>query len=142
MSEDVKQVMQEFGQAFEEFKKANDEKLENLEKGISDGMLDSKIEKLEEKLDSLEDVKAAIDNTKAQQEGVAEKVEHLETVLTRPESGFDSKSVDTTCKAFDLYCRKGIEKLSDAEKKALTVSNDTTGGYLAPPEYVLSLIHI
>ena len=46
MSEDVKQVMQEFGQAFEEFKKANDEKLENLEKGISDGMLDSKIEKL------------------------------------------------------------------------------------------------
>ena len=75
MSEDVKQVMQEFGQAFEEFKKANDEKLENLEKGISDGMLDSKIEKLEEKLNSLEDVKAAIDNTKAQQEGVAEKVE-------------------------------------------------------------------
>ena len=46
MSEDVKQVMQEFGQAFEEFKKANDEKLENLEKGISYGMLDSKIEKL------------------------------------------------------------------------------------------------
>ena len=140
MSEDVKQVMQEFGQAFEEFKKANDEKLENLEKGISDGMLDSKIEKLEEKLDSLEDVKAAIDNTKAQQEGVAEKVEHLETVLTRPESGFDSKSVDTTCKAFELYCRKGIEKLSDAEKKALTVSNDTTGGYLAPPEYIRELL--
>ena len=140
MSEDVKQVMQEFGQAFEEFKKANDEKLVNLEKGISDGMLDSKIEKLEEKLNSLEDVKAAIDSTKAQQEGVAEKVEHLETVLTRPESGFDSKSVDTTCKAFELYCRKGIEKLSDAEKKALTVSNDTTGGYLAPPEYIRELL--
>ena len=47
MSEDVKKVMQEFGQAFEEFKKANDEKLENLEKGVSDAMLDEKIAKIE-----------------------------------------------------------------------------------------------
>ena len=31
MSEDIKQVVSEFGQAFEEFKKANDQKLEALE---------------------------------------------------------------------------------------------------------------
>ena len=60
MSEDVKQVMQEFGQAFEEFKKANDEKLANLEKGVSDGMLDEKMAKIEAKLDSLEDINQAI----------------------------------------------------------------------------------
>ena len=42
--------------------------------------------------------------------------------------------------AFDAYCRKGIDALSDAEKKALTVSNDNTGGYLAPPEYVRELL--
>ena len=63
MSEDVKKVMQEFGKAFEEFKKANDEKLDNLEKGISDGMLDEKIVKIEEKLDSLEDIKQTITQT-------------------------------------------------------------------------------
>jgi len=140
MSEDVKKVMQEFGQAFEEFKKANDEKLENLEKGVNDGMLDEKLAKIESKLDSLEDVKAQIDSTKSQQEGVAEKVEQLETVMKRPESAYDTKSVDDTCSAFEVYCRKGLEGLTDIEKKALTVSNDTTGGYLAPPEYVRELL--
>ena len=140
MSEDVKKVMQEFGQAFEEFKKANDEKLANLEKGVSDGMLDEKLVKIEEKLDSLEDINQAITLAEKKQEGVAEKVEQLETVLSRPSAGYESKQIDETCAAFDLYCRKGIDHLSDVEKKALTVSNDTTGGYLAPPEYVRELI--
>jgi HK97 family phage major capsid protein len=68
------------------------------------------------------------------------QVEKLETVLKRPDSGFDSKSIDESLHVFDAYCRKGFEALSDAEKKALTVSNDSTGGYLAPPEYVRELI--
>ena len=42
--------------------------------------------------------------------------------------------------AFDTYCRKGLEGLNPVEKKALTVSNDSTGGYLAPPEYVRELL--
>ena len=33
MSEDVKTVVQEFGKAFDEFKKTNDERLDNIEKG-------------------------------------------------------------------------------------------------------------
>jgi len=140
MSEDVKKVMSEFGQAFEEFKKANDEKLENLEKGLSDPLLDEKLTKIEKKLDSLEDINQAITQTKAKQEIADEKVEHLETVLTRPESGYDAKSVDSTVQAFENYCRKGLEHLNDIERKALTVSNDSTGGYLAPPEYVRELL--
>ncbi len=140
MSEDVKKVMSEFGQAFEEFKKANDEKLENLEKGLSDPLLDDKLAKIEAKLDSLEDINQEITQTKAKQEIAAEKVEHLETVLTRPESGYDAKQVDSTVQAFDNYCRKGLEHLNDMERKALTVSNDSTGGYLAPPEYVRELL--
>ena len=140
MSEDVKKVMSEFGQAFEEFKKANDEKLENLEKGLSDPLLDEKLTKIEKKLDSLEDINQAITLTKAKQEIAAEKVEHLETVLTRPDSGYDAKSVDSTVQAFENYCRKGLEHLNDIERKALTVSNDSTGGYLAPPEYVRELL--
>ena len=67
-------------------------------------------------------------------------MEKLETVLSRPNSGFESKQVDELTKAFDLYCRKGAEALTPDEKKALTVSNDSTGGYLAPPEYVRELI--
>ena len=43
-------------------------------------------------------------------------------------------------KAFDSYLRKGEKSLSAEEVKALTVSNDSTGGYLAPPEYVRELL--
>jgi HK97 family phage major capsid protein len=141
MSEEVKEVMSEFGKAFEEFKQVNDQRLDRLEKGKGeDALLNDKMSKIEAKLDSLEDINQAITQTKAAQDGVAEKVEHLETVLARPNSGYDAKSVDEITLAFDSYCRKGAENLTDMEKKALTVSNDTTGGYLAPPEYVRELL--
>lgn len=141
MSEEVKEVMSEFGKAFEEFKQVNDQRLDRLEKGKGeDALLNDKMSKIEAKLDSLEDINQAITQTKAAQDGVAEKVEHLETVLARPNSGYDAKSVDEITLAFDAYCRKGAENLTDMEKKALTVSNDTTGGYLAPPEYVRELL--
>ena len=141
MSEDVKKVMSEFGSAFEEFKKANDEKLDRLEKGLSvDTVLESKISSIESKLDGLEDLNSTITQTKAAQAATAEKFAELETVLSRPNSGIDVKQVDDYCNAFDSYCRKGRENLTDIEKKALTVSNDSTGGYLAPPEYVRELL--
>ena len=65
---DVKEVVQEFGKAFEEFKKANDEKLARLEKGEAVADLDAKIGKIEEKLDSLEDINQEI--TKSQTLGL------------------------------------------------------------------------
>jgi HK97 family phage major capsid protein len=123
MSEDIKGAVQELGQAFEEFKKSNDEKLEALETGKGhDTLLDDKIANIEAKLDSLEEI-----NQK-------------ETVMKRPNSGFETKQIDETCEAFTKFVRKGIENLEPDEKKALTVSNDSTGGYLAPPEYVRELL--
>ena len=137
---DVKEVVQEFGKAFEEFKKANDEKLERLEKGEAVADLDAKIGKIEEKLDSLEDINQEITKSQSAQEQVNEKLENLETFIKRPNSGFDSKQVDETLAAFDNFIRKGKENLNEMEVKALTVSNDSTGGYLAPPEYVRELL--
>lgn len=43
-------------------------------------------------------------------------------------------------KAYDTYLRKGAEGLSADEKKVMLVSNDTTGGYLAPPTLEGSII--
>lgn len=45
-------------------------------------------------------------------------------------------------KAFDKFLRfgRGSEKLTDEERKVLTVGNDATGGYLAPPEMVMDII--
>ena len=61
MSEDIKNAVSEIGQAFEEFKKANDEKLEALEKGQTvDTLVESKLEAIEEKLNGLEDINQEI----------------------------------------------------------------------------------
>lgn len=136
----VKSVIQEFGEAFEEFKKANDERLDSLDKGESVIALEEKTDKIEKSLSGLEDINQQMTQAKMAQEGINEKLDNLETVLKRPGSGYDTKAVDSRLEAFDLYCRKGVEHLTDVEKKALTVSNDSTGGYLAPPEYVNELL--
>ena len=141
MSEDIKNAVSEIGHAFEEFKKANDEKLEALEKGQNvDTLVDSKLQAIEEKLDSLEDINQEITQAKQAQDGIKEQVDNLETFMKRPNSGFEAKQVDEGLAAFEAFCRKGLEGLDDVEKKALTVSNDSTGGYLAPPEYVRELL--
>ena len=138
---EIKSAVENIGNAFEEFKKANDERLDALEKGESyDGLLDDKLAKIESKLDAFEDVNQKITQANLNQENLKEQVSNLETVLKRPNAGLETKQIDETLQAFDAYCRKGFDALSEAEKKALTVSNDSTGGYLAPPEYVRELI--
>ena len=138
---EIKSAVDNIGNAFEEFKKANDERLDALEKGESyDGLLDDKLAKIESKLDAFEDVNQKITQANLNQENLKEQVSNLETVLKRPNAGLETKQIDETLQAFDAYCRKGFDALSEAEKKALTVSNDSTGGYLAPPEYIKELI--
>ena len=141
MSEDIKNAIDEIGHTFEEFKKANDERLDSIEKGQNvDTLVDSKLEAIEEKLNSLEDINQEITQAKQAQDGIKEQVDNLETFMKRPNSGFEAKQVDEGLAAFEAFCRKGLEGLDDVEKKALTVSNDSTGGYLAPPEYVRELL--
>ena len=140
MSEDIKNAISDLGQTFNEFKKVNDERLENIEKGESTAYNEEKLAKLEAKLDSFEEVNQKLTLAEQNAEQIKEQVSKIETMVTRPDSGFESKQVDEYLNAFDKYCRKGLEGLVDVEKKALTVSNDSTGGYLAPPEYVRELL--
>ena len=142
MSEiDVKGAMDDLKESHEEFKKAYDEKLEALESGRGhDTLLDDKIANIESKLDNLEEINQAVTKAQLAQDNIKEQVEQLETVMKRPNSGYEAKQIDETCEAFDKFVRKGIENLDPDEKKALTVSNDSTGGYLAPPEYVQELL--
>jgi len=138
--DDIKNAISDMGHAFEEFKKSYDQKLENVEKGVSDPLLDEKISKIESKLNSLEDVNQHITSQQKQSENIKEQMDRMETMLRRPDSGIESKQIDETLQAWDSFCRKGIEGITADERKALTVSNDSTGGYLAPPEYVRELI--
>ena len=140
MAEEIKTAIDEFNNAFEEFKKVNDERLSKIEDGQGSAYDDEKLEKIEEKLNSMEDINNRIAESEASAENIKCQVEKLETVMKRPNSGFDTKAVDEYTMAYDKYLRKGKEQLSDMELKALTVSNDSTGGYLAPPEYVRELL--
>lgn len=140
MSEDIKNAIQEMGKTFEEFKKVNDQRIESIEKGEGTAYVDEKLAKLEAKMDSYEDINQKLTTAEANAENIKSQIEKLETVIRRPNSGFDTKQVDEYMNAFDTYCRKGLEGLAPEERKALTVSNDSTGGYLAPPEYVRELI--
>ena len=140
MSEDIKNAISELGHTFNEFKKVNDERLESIEKGEGTSYVDEKLNKLEAKMDSYEEVNQKLTVAQQNAEDIKSQIEKLETVVRRPNSGFDTKQVDDYMDAFDKYCRKGVEGLDTMEKKALTVSNDSTGGYLAPPEYVQELL--
>jgi len=140
MSEDIKNAIQDMGQTFAEFKKVNDQRLDSIEKGESTAYVDEKLAKMEAKMDSYEDINQKLTTAEANAENIKSQIEKLETVVKRPNSGFDTKQVDEYMGAFDVYCRKGLEGLDAMERKALTVSNDSTGGYLAPPEYVRELL--
>ena len=140
MSEDIKTLVSEMGSAFEEFKKSYDEKLDKMAKGQEDSALDAKLAAIEAKMDSYEDINQRMVQSQKSQDALMEQMDRVEVAMRRPNSGFSTKQIDEGISAFDAYCRKGIEGLSPDEKKALTVSNDSTGGYLAPPEYVRELI--
>ena len=140
MSEEIKTALQDFGKTLNEYQKSNDERLEKLEKGEGVADVTEKMAKMEKSMDAMEDLAQKHEAAMQSQEAVKEQVEKLETVLKRPNSGFEAKQIDPYVQAFDLYCRKGAGALNDMEKKALTVSNDSTGGYLAPPEYVREMI--
>tara|TARA_R110000803_G_scaffold205625_1_gene272423 strand:- start:142 stop:1356 length:1215 start_codon:yes stop_codon:yes gene_type:complete len=140
MSEDIKNAISDLGQTFAEFKKVNDERLEQIEKGESSSYNEDKLSKLEAKMDSYEEMNQKLTIAEQNANDIKEQVSKIETMVSRPDSGFESKQIDEYVNAFDVYCRKGLEGLDVAEKKALTVSNDSTGGYLAPPEYVRELL--
>ena len=137
---ETKDTINELASGFEEYKKANDEKIENALKGIADPLLDEKISKLDAKMDSLEDFNQQLTLQAKSNEQIGERLESLETMLKRPQAGMETADVDVTMKAFDNLLRKGKEGMEPEELKALTVGNDTTVGFLAPPEYIRELI--
>lgn len=65
---------------------------------------------------------------------IASRLDGIEAKLNRPGSGRDGATEPSLeAKAFGVYLRRGREA-PDADLKTLTVSPDTQGGYLAPPE--------
>ena len=99
--------------AFEAFKEANDERLEQIEKRMdADVVTTEKVERIDRALDDL------ILKFKRPQLGAGEKPQASEHKA-----------------AFEAYVRKGeSSQLSGIESKAMSVGSDPDGGYLVPPE--------
>ena len=148
---------------FEEFKKTNDQRLAEIEKkGAADPLTLEKLARIEADLARTEEVnqklvaiereaKAAIER----EQELRETIDRLELKLKRPLVGGEDlklqrKATHATWARAAVLSSMGGTPLSDehrkvladveAECKSLSIQNDTTGGYLAPPEYVKEII--
>ncbi|HUT42738.1 MAG TPA: phage major capsid protein, partial [Desulfobacterales bacterium] len=124
----LKELIEELGKTFEEFKKANDARIKELEeKGTVDPLLSEKVEKINTALTDISNMK--------------KQVEQLETVAARGiYPGGDVSELGTAKKehkaVFEKWFRKGgsTSVLRDLEVKAeLTTLSDPDGGYVVAP---------
>ncbi|WP_198368487.1 phage major capsid protein [Roseomonas rosulenta] len=164
MDTDVKEALDGLGRAFEEFKATNDSRLDELaRKGSADVLLEEKLQRVNTALDQFETLNQRL--TKAEleakagrdaAEGSKEALERIETRLNRPGMGSGDRQaelkarVNTWARAVINAHTLGVpnltaeqqKALSDvaAEHKAMSIADDTTGGYLAPSEYVREII--
>ena len=100
-------------EAFEAFKEANDDRLDQIEKRMSADVITS------EKVDRIN-----------------KAIDELMLKSRRPALGGEMKSEPSEHKkAFESYVRKGeTHGLFDLEAKAMSVGSGQDGGYLVPPE--------
>lgn len=118
---ELRQGIKQLGEAFHQFKSANDERLEKLGKGQGDPLLDAKVEELNKKLTELESFKKNTEETLKKKGRIGR--------------GADEATVDEHKQAFDGYLRKGREDgLRELEQKALSVGSDADGGFGVPEE--------
>lgn len=140
MEKELQEGLDGITTAFEEFKATNDARLAEIEKGSPDPLLESKLKNIEADLDRLEDLNQKITQQEQDAKGIDDKMNQIEALLKRPQVGAESEQIDMHMKSFDKWLRKGKENMDENEVKALTVSDDTAAGFLAPPEYVNELI--
>ncbi|MFN6941477.1 MAG: phage major capsid protein [Parvibaculum sp.] len=119
---EVREAMDEFLSAFEDFKSANDERLGELERKLTaDVVSEEEVARINEALDRQK-----------------KKLDELTLAARRPElSGHAEAGLAGRehKRAFERYVRKGeVHELRGLEAKALSTQPDPDGGYLVPVE--------
>ncbi len=124
-SEELKALTDQLHKTFEEFKDINAE----AEK--QKATFGEELGGVKEQLANIEDEFTKLDV----------KIQRI-TTLPSPitEETEEERLVGSQKKAFWKFARKGINQLSPEEFKDMTVGDDTSGGYLAPPEFVQEII--
>jgi len=117
----IREAVDTLQQAFQEFKAANDQRLEVLEiKGSIDPLVDEKVNRLNEVVEKAHN-----------------RLTRLEAAAQRPYLPTVNEQDGGEKAAFFSYVRKGMEGI---EQKSLTSLSDASGGYLIPPS-MLDKIH-
>lgn len=122
---ELKDLIEEQSRAFAEFKKANDQRLAEIEKsGKAHEATVAKVETINKDLDRVAD---SIKELAAKVQRPAILASDGKTVLTQ--EAIEHK------KGFNSYVRKGMEVgLRDLEQKAMFVGSDPDGGYWVPDD--------
>ena len=145
MSDEVKGVIDKLGPDFEEFKKTNDQRLEQIEKhGKADPLVEDKLERIGKSLDetqkAAEEARTMAARRTAQptesgdldQKAAAFAKMCAQKRGIQPEQ-LDGKGLKEYREAFKHYMRKG--DMAEAQnQKALSVGIDPDGGYTVEPD--------
>jgi HK97 family phage major capsid protein len=147
--EEIKTILQKQGEAWEDFKKTNDEILKAKAEGKAVADLEAKLAKVSADLDKIEEIKAEVDKLilKANRPnlsdvGDADLQTEVKTfnITRRAAAPAGTQLPEIDAEAYKAYksaywqmFRKGnVDMLSSDERKALQAGVDTDGGYLLP----------
>lgn len=158
---DIKSIIDGQGKAFEEFKSTNDALIKAKADGKAVGDLEAKLAKIEKDFAKGDEIsakfvaaEAEVKQAKAAAAEAKTAVEELEVKFNRQGLGSVGKEkkhdINLWARAVVDAHQKGIVNLTEAQQKSLadvaaeykslSVSNDSTGGYLAPSEYVREIL--
>jgi len=127
--EELKKLLEEQHKAFADFRKANDERLAQMEKqGTSDPLLAEKVDRANAEITKLQGL-----------------IRELETKGNRLGAG--GQPVDEAKAqhkaAFNQYIRKGTEDgLAELQQKAYSIGTDTAGGFEVPQDFDSALYEV
>lgn len=103
-------------------------------------------ENMENEIENAPEAKADPVVTPDEMKAIKARMDKLEAKANRPLAANNNHPAgdndNSEKKAFVSYLRRGIERISPDEVKALTVSTDANGGYLAPEEFGSELIKL
>ena len=120
--QDLKDLLQKQGNAFEEFKATNDQLIKAKADGKSVESLEAKLAKIDAELGKIADVKS--------------EIEALEKRMNRPGAPGEADKARAEHKAaFQKFMRKGDDSnLGDLQRKAYNITTDADGAYAVPEE--------
>lgn len=149
---DIAQTLKEQGEAFEQFKSANDALVKAKAEGKAVADLEAKVATLSAALDTLSDAKAAIEElqkkanrpdlgTDSESKALAEEVKGFNIALradfqTKGKAApqeLDAKAyTDYKSAFFKMAAGVRLEHMSSDEQKAMQAGSDPDGGYMLP----------